>query len=35
MWCQRIAAVPDNRDEEIVAECEGSVVARGLQRVGE
>lgn len=35
VWCQRVATIPDNRDEEIVAECEGSVVARGLQRVGE
>lgn len=35
VWCQSVAAIPDNRDEEIVAECEGSVVARGLQRVGE
>ena len=28
--CQRVATIPDNRDEEIVAECEGSVIPCGL-----
>lgn len=30
VWCQRVATIPDNRDEEIVAECEGSVIPCGL-----